>query len=108
MSSTRKASSPVTALTDLAPYQPGSVVSRMIVKKAGGTVTAFSFDTGELLSEHTTPFDALVIGVDGVGDVTISGATHRLSAGQLLRLPSGEPHSVRAVTQFKMLLVMLK
>lgn len=108
MSSTRQLSSPVANLVDLAPYQPGSVVSRAIVKKASGTVTAFSFDTGELLSEHTTPFDAIVIGVDGVGDVTIGGVVHRVAAGQMLQLPGGEPHAVRAVTQFKMLLVMLK
>jgi quercetin dioxygenase-like cupin family protein len=108
MPSTRQESSPVANLADLAPYQPGSVVSRMIVKKASGTVTAFSFDAGEILSEHTTPFDAIVIGVDGVGDVTIAGAVHRVAAGQMLTLPGGQPHAVRAVTQFKMLLVMLR
>ena len=108
MVSSRDVGSPVVNLVDLAPYQPGSVVSKMIVKKASGTVTAFSFDTGELLSEHTTPFDAIVIGVDGVGDVTIGGTVHRVAAGQMLNLPGGQPHAVRAVTQFKMLLVMLK
>jgi quercetin dioxygenase-like cupin family protein len=108
MSSTRQEQSAVVNLTDLAPYQPGSVVSRSILKKASGTITAFSFDAGELLSEHTTPFDAVVIGVDGVGDVTIAGAVHRVAAGQMLSLPGGQPHSVRAVTQFQMLLVMLK
>lgn len=108
MSSSRRVTSPVVTLVDLAPYQPGSVVSKMIVKKASGTVTAFSFDAGELLSEHTTPYDAIVIGLDGVGDVTIGASTHRVSSGQMLRLPGGEPHSVRAVTQFKMLLVMIK
>ena len=106
--SSPNANSPVETLADLTPYQPGSVVSKMIVKKATGTVTSFAFDTGELLSEHTTPFDAMIIGVDGVADVTIAGLSHRVAAGQLLRLPGGQPHSVRAVTQFKMLLVMLK
>jgi len=93
---------------DLVAVQPGAVVSRTLVKAAGGTVTAFAFDTGESLSEHSAPFDALVLGVEGTAEVTISGTPHRVSAGDLLRLPANEPHGLRATTPFKMILVMIK
>ncbi|TPW14533.1 MAG: hypothetical protein FD129_1066, partial [bacterium] len=66
------------------------------------------FDAGEGLSEHTTPFDALVMGLQGEGDITIAGEPHRLAAGDLLRLPAGRPHAVKAVTPFKMLLIMIR
>lgn len=98
----------VISLAELVQYQPGAVVSRTIVKKAAGTVTAFAFDQGEGLSEHTAPFDALVILIEGEADISIAGVPHRVSAGQLLRLPAGRPHALRAVTRFKMLLVMVK
>lgn len=93
---------------NLAQYQAGAVVSRTLVKLPGGTVTAFAFDAGEGLSEHTAPFDALVLLVEGEADVTISGAPHRVRAGQLLRLPAHQPHALRALTRFKMILVMIK
>jgi len=93
---------------DLVTYQPGTVVSRTLVRKPAGTVTAFAFDAGEGLSEHTAPFDALVLNLEGEADISIAGASHRLSAGQLLKLPAGQPHAVKATTPFKMLLVMIK
>jgi quercetin dioxygenase-like cupin family protein len=92
----------------LVTYQPGAVVSRTLVQKPAGTVTAFAFDAGEGLSEHTAPFDALVLNLEGEADISIAGASHRLSAGQLLKLPAGQPHAVKAATPFKMLLVMIK
>jgi quercetin dioxygenase-like cupin family protein len=92
----------------LVEYQSGSVVSRTLVKKSAGTVTAFAFAAGESLSEHTTPFDALVLTVEGTGEISIAGTPHRLVGGQLLRLPAGQPHAVRAVTPFKMILVMIR
>lgn len=98
----------VVSLAGLVQYQPGAVVSRTIVKKAAGTVTAFAFDQGEGLSEHTAPFDALVLMIEGEADISIAGVPHRVSAGQLLRLPAGRPHALKAVTRFKMLLVMVK
>ncbi|TAJ10099.1 MAG: cupin domain-containing protein [Nitrospirae bacterium] len=98
----------VVPLAELVQYQPGAVVSRTIVKKPVGTVTAFAFDQGEGLSEHTAPFDALVILIEGEAEISIAGAPHRVSAGQLLRLPAGRPHALKAVTRFKMLLVMVK
>lgn len=98
----------VVALSNVVDYQPGAVVSRTLVKKPAGTVTAFAFDAGEGLSEHTAPFDALVLGVEGEARISISANPHQVRAGELLRLPAGEPHSVRAITRFKMLLVMVK
>jgi len=93
---------------DLVTLQPGAVVSRTLVKAAGGTVTAFAFDTGEALSEHSAPFDALVLGVEGTAEVTIAGAPHGVSTGDILLLPANKPHALRATTPFKMILVMIK
>jgi quercetin dioxygenase-like cupin family protein len=98
----------VMALTTLVDYQPGAVVSRTLVKKETGTVTAFAFDAGEGLSEHTAPYDALVLVVDGESEISIGGVPHRVSAGHLLRLPAGRPHALKAVTRFKMLLIMIR
>lgn len=95
-------------LTEIVAFQSGAVVSRTLVKTGGGTVTAFAFDAGEALSEHSAPFDALVIGVEGTAEVTISKSPHRVAAGDLLRLPANEPHGLKAQTPFKMILVMVK
>jgi len=92
----------------LVDVQPGGVVSRTIVKKKTGTVTVFAFDAGEGLSEHTTPFDALLMALDGEAEITISGTQHRLATGDIIRLPAGEPHAVKAVLPFKMLLIMIR
>lgn len=96
----------IVTLAELVQYQPG--VSRTIVKKPAGTVTVFAFDQGDGLSEHTAPFDALVLMIEGESDISIAGVPHRVSAGQLLRLPAGRPHALKAVTRFKMLLVVVK
>lgn len=96
------------ALTGLVGYQDGAVVSREIVSQPAGTVTAFAFDEGEQLSEHTAPFDAMAIGLDGEGDITIGGATNRVKPGEMIIMPAGVPHALRAATRFKMLLVMIK
>jgi len=98
----------VSRLVDLVAYQRGSVVSRTIIDKKTGTVTLFSFDEGQGLSEHTAPFDALALNLEGEADISIAGTAHHLSAGQLLKLPAGQPHAVKATTPFKMLLVMIK
>jgi hypothetical protein len=87
----------VVALAELVQYQPGAVVSRTIVKKPVGTVTAFAFDQGEGLSEHTAPFDALVILIEGEAEISIAGVPHRVAAGQLLRLPAGPMLSKRSL-----------
>jgi quercetin dioxygenase-like cupin family protein len=96
---------PLASLIDL---QPGAVVSRALIKRPTGTVTLFAFDQGEGLSEHTAPFEALVVGIEGSGEVTLLGNTHPVHAGDLLRLPPRAPHAVRALTPFKMLLVMMR
>jgi quercetin dioxygenase-like cupin family protein len=96
---------PASGLIDI---QPAGVVSRTIVKKKTGTVTVFAFDADEGLSEHTTPFDALLMSLEGEAEITISGTSHRVKTGEIIRLPAGEPHAVKAVTPFKMLLTMIR
>lgn len=95
-------------LAGLVQYQDGSIVSREIVSRAAGTVTAFAFDEGQQLSEHTAPFDAMVIDLDGQADIAIGGTVSRIEAGQMIIMPAAVPHSLKAVTRFKMLLVMVK
>ncbi|MFZ5897641.1 MAG: cupin domain-containing protein [Bacillota bacterium] len=95
-------------LVNLVGYQPGAVVSRTILNRKTGTVTLFAFDEGQGLSEHTAPFDALVIIVDGEGEITISGQPHRLKTGEIIIMPANVPHALRALTPFKMLLVMIR
>jgi len=94
--------------SDMIQYQTGAVVSRIIMKNASGTVTLFAFDEGQELSEHTTPFEALVHVVDGTAEITIAGAAHGVGAGDLIVMPAHVPHAVKAVKQFKMLLTMIK
>jgi quercetin dioxygenase-like cupin family protein len=95
-------------LADLIDYQEGSVVSRTIVDKQTGTVTLFAFDVGQGLSEHTTPFDALVYSLDGEVEVSISGKPLQLKKGEMVIMPANEPHSLKAAKRFKMLLIMIK
>ena len=99
---------PAQSVATLVDYQPGAVVSRVLVKNPGGTVTAFAFDEGEGLSEHTAPFDALVQVTEGEAAISIAGADHRVCAGELIVLPANVPHALRATTRFKMLLTMIK
>jgi len=93
---------------DLVTYQKGSVVSRTILEKETGTVTLFAFDQGQGLSEHTAPYDALVYILDGEADVTVSGETHRLSAGEMIIMPANQPHALKAARRFKMKLTMIR
>jgi quercetin dioxygenase-like cupin family protein len=96
------------AAADLVAYQPGAVVSREILRKPTGTVTAFAFDQGQGLSEHTTPFDALACVTDGVAEITIDGKPSRVAAGSVILMPGGSPHALLAIEPFKMLLVMIR
>ncbi len=98
----------VASQSDVVQYQACAVVSRTLIKSPGGTVTAFAFDAGEGLSEHTAPFDALVLMIEGEAEISISANPHHLQAGQLLKLPARQPHAVRAITRFKMFLVMIR
>jgi quercetin dioxygenase-like cupin family protein len=100
--------SQVTPMAGLVAYQPGAVVSRQVIAKPTGTVTLFAFDKGEGLSEHTAPFDALVQVLEGEVEITISKRPHRLKAGEAVIMPANEPHGLKALERFKMLLVMIK
>jgi quercetin dioxygenase-like cupin family protein len=95
-------------LAGLVEYQAGSVVSREVVKKPTGTVTVFAFDAGQGLSEHTAPFDALVYLLDGAAEITIAGKPIAVKTGYMVIMPGGKPHALKAVTPFKMLLVMVR
>lgn len=92
----------------LVDYQAGSIVSREILKKNTGKVTLFAFDAGEGLSEHTSPFDALVHLVEGEAEITIAGKPNRLSDGDLILMPANEPHALKALKRFKMILTMIR
>ncbi len=92
----------------LVEYQEGTVVSRTIIKKEAGTVTLFAFDAGEGLSEHTAPYDALVYLLDGEAEIRISEVPHQLKQGEMIIMPAHEPHALKAVKRFKMMLVMIK
>ncbi|HAI22833.1 MAG: Cupin 2 conserved barrel domain protein [Candidatus Collierbacteria bacterium GW2011_GWA1_42_60] len=89
-------------------YQEGSVVSKEIVNKPTGTVTLFAFDKGQGLSEHKTPFDALAVVIDGTAEITVSGVASIVKAGEHLIMPANAPHALKAIEQFKMMLVMIK
>ena len=89
-------------------YQPGSVVRREILKKGTGKVTLFAFDVNEGLSEHTTPFDALVQVLEGEVEITIAGKPHRVTEGQLILMPADQPHALKALKRFKMILTMIR
>jgi quercetin dioxygenase-like cupin family protein len=102
------ASAEVKNLVDLLQYQDSSIVSRVLLKNKGGTVTLFAFDVGEGLSEHTAPFDALVVVTDGEAEVEVAGESFRVREGETIILPANRPHAVKAVTRFKMLLIMIR
>lgn len=95
-------------LVEMVEYQDQSVVSRTIVGKQSGTVTLFAFGEGQGLSEHTAPFDALALVVDGEAEITVSGQRHTVGEGEVLLMPANEPHSLHASQAFKMLLVMIR
>ncbi len=95
-------------LSGLIQYQEAAVVSRTLIKKPTGTVTLFAFDKGQELSEHTAPFDAMVQVLDGEVVVTISGKPLTLRGGQMVIMPGGEPHALKATAPMKMLLVMIR
>ena len=95
-------------LSELIEYQEGSVVSREIIAKKTGTVTLFAFDLGQGLSEHTTPFDATVFCLEGEVVVTISGKPILVKKDEMVIMPADQPHSLKANSKFKMLLIMIR
>lgn len=98
----------VVSLSDGISYQDQSVVSKQIIKKETGNVTLFAFDQGQGLSEHTAPFDAMVYVLEGEVEISISGKPYRLKGGEMIVMPGGRPHALKAVTKYKMLLVMIR
>jgi quercetin dioxygenase-like cupin family protein len=93
---------------ELVNYQDGAVVSREIVKKPAGNVTLFAFDEGQGLSEHTAPFDALAQVVEGEAEIVISGQPHCVLGGEMILMPAGQPHALKATKRFKMILTMIR
>jgi quercetin dioxygenase-like cupin family protein len=100
--------SEILQLAELVSYQEGSVVSRQITKADAGNVTLFAFDQDQELSEHTAPFDALVHILDGRAEIKIAGKPFDLQTGEAIIMPANEPHALRALTPFKMLLTMIR
>ena len=100
--------SQVLHMAELVSYQEGSVVSRQITKAEAGNVTLFAFDIQQGLSEHTAPFDALVHILEGEAEVTISGKPFQLKMGDAIIMPANEPHALKALQKFKMLLTMIR
>ncbi len=95
-------------MVDMVDYQKEAVVSKTIIDKKTGTVTLFSFDQGQGLSEHTAPFDALVQILVGQVEIKISGTPFLLKQGEMIIMPANEPHALNAVEPFKMLLTMIR
>jgi len=103
-----KENSKVMELEKLVEYQQGTVVSRTLVTKEAGTITLFAFDKGEGLSEHTTPYDAMVCILEGNAKIIISKKEFHLNQGQMIIMPANEPHALHALERFKMMLIMIK
>ena len=95
-------------IEDLVAYQPGSVVSKVLMKAPNGTVTLFAFAAGSELSEHTAPFEALIQVVDGKAEIGVGSEAHHVGAGEIIRLPANVPHWVKAAVDFKMILTMIR
>ncbi|MBG0859837.1 MAG: cupin domain-containing protein [Bacteroidales bacterium] len=98
----------VFSFNDSIEYSEGGIVSKTVLKKETGNISLFSFDKGEALSEHTTPFDAMIQVVDGKGEIVIGGKSYFLEAGQAIIMPANIPHAVKAVEKFKMVLTMIR
>lgn len=95
-------------LENLVQYQDGSIVSRTLLEDQSGTLTVFSFDQGQALSEHTVPYNAFVQVLDGEAEITVGGDPVVVKTGEIVLMPGGIPHRVRAAQRFKMLLTMFK
>ena len=98
----------VVTLSDVVSYQKDAVVSREIVRRGSGNITLFAFDEAQGLSEHTAPYDAVVVVVDGEAHVKIAGVLQHVKKGQMIVMPAHKPHSLIAKKRFKMMLVMIR
>ncbi len=95
-------------LADSIQVQRGSVVSKTLVNQPAGTITLFAFDQDQTLSEHTAPYDALVQILEGQAEIRLAGKPVTMKAGDAMMLPANIPHALRALTDYKMLLTMIK
>ena len=102
------AAATVVKVRDLLNYQDGAVVSREIIKKPECNVTLFAFDEGQSLTEHTSPFDALVQILEGAAEITIAGQSHLVQEGELIIMPAHQPHALLALKRYKMILTMIR
>jgi quercetin dioxygenase-like cupin family protein len=102
------AAAEVATALGLVNYQDGAIVSREIVKGPTGNVTLFAFDEGQGLSEHTAPFDALVQALEGEAEIRIAGKPFLLRGGEMILMPAGQPHALKALKRFKMILTMIR
>ena len=100
--------SKVFTFNDSIDYSDGGIVSKTVLKKQTGNISLFSFAKGEALSEHTAPFDAMIMVVDGSGEIIIGGKSFILKAGESIIMPANIAHAVNAVEKFKMVLTMIK
>ena len=98
----------VTPLASLVDYQKDAIVSRTLLRTTSGHIVLFAFDAGQELSEHTSPYEVMVLGIEGEADFTLSGETFKVRAGDMLLMPPNAPHSLKALTPFKMLLVLIR
>jgi len=98
----------VVSLSSLVDYQPQSIVSRTLLRNPSGHIVLFAFDAGQELSEHTSPYEVMVLGIEGEADFTLSNETFKVRAGDMLLIPPNAPHSLKALTPFKMLLVLIR
>ena len=89
-------------------YADGAVVSKTLLDKKSGTLTLFSFDQGQGLSEHVSPYDATVLVTDGEATLVIGGKPVKVKLGEMVIMPANIPHSVQAESRFKMLLIMIR
>ena len=95
-------------LDSIVSYNEKSIVSRTIIESESGTITAFAFDKGQNISEHTAPFDAIVQVLDGRALFIVDGKSYEIRKNQIIIMPAGIPHEVKAIQPFKMLLTMIK
>lgn len=95
-------------LRDSIEFSSGGIVSKTVLKRETGNISVFSFDKGEGLTEHTSPFDAVIIGLEGEGEIRIDGRPNTVEPGQLIIMPRNVPHAVYAAEKFKMMLIMIR
>ena len=96
------------ALDALITPTPQGIASRILGKAAGGNMTLFAFDEGQGLTEHSSPFDAFVLVLDGALTLTIGGSSIRATPGTIVRMPADVPRALDASEPCRMLLIMLK